>query len=881
MSNYTHAVSKTSLSAVMLKAQSSSSSTQSASGVKPIPMYEAFKAPSVPDSKNVKAAIELYLTLPGVTRSNSIASVTAQRGLAVLPDVARAVVQNPRSAMTTGGADRTAVSVLRNEQFGSPISREFRANMIKEANLYYLGQGTPFGMATRMKSQLQSRKPTAPTQEDLDAIIALLPKKTTAQLPADITLLAADPEFNAKAHPGAPFYITGITAADPSVLAQSVALATRYFSVLTDDPEGATALVKLSVSEAEKHNFITMLSAKMDVMERDSYFKKTRPIGITPFWLRLLESVLTQSYYPAMANFEDDPTSISAFRFSWLNGGIQRLADFILTPHDGAFHALSWGDDQIWMCRAQDGSVFLLFPDVSGMDMKITSRHYRLYRGWLVHLFTDEKVSLSMFEEEGGLEDYLEKAKIGANWLELLLFHVASAAKKQVMVDNGVVINMNVGLLSGKSATTIIDFIGSADLINQVKRVPMPRTGSPSDIADYQKRVMKAADAAGFPLKADTMAAQRLDEHDLVHLDGSVTPLPNSTVIGLPFLGMKIVQFTYRGDYTVSGEDLVVLAPESDAVNSVMKTIYSTTSEDTSKMAACFSRGYTTFTNQDAFNFQRNLFNQRIKMGMAAVANGIFNDPVLGEIELQEIENLREYPPPEYYAWLFLSEEQRALVRRPTLDNALDIALGVPGAPSAPEEDGSDDMAVVRRAAPKPKEEESLATVKRATKPPMLRNVITPQQRRTVEETHDDRAEVARHPTLTYTDVPTARPGMMPSDTVLREEAQARYLRLAAVRERIRQQRLRPSGQNPRNSRFLDLLSTYAEMQDLQEEKSIEAYEQSIHDVEAEWYRAHFEEADQYSDDGSPPPPPDDDVEMEDAEMDSMITPGYARNTLG
>lgn len=200
--------------------------------------------------------------------------------------------------------------------------------------------------------------------------------------------------------------------------------------------------------EEEPELFLVEVKNKTDRYDCDKLTDKTRPYAGMGKHLSILFSIITQGYQATLKTFQQDPTSMSAYGFSSVNGGMEDLYLWAKEKATSRGAAIVYGDDVRIAVRREDG-VYIVDPDFSQMDGSIHA--------------TDIKDSIALMlqcmQEDGG-EEFNENfyKAIGELW--------AYMTSNPLMIIDGTKIykkkDPSSGMLSGSPGTTLFNCFKSA-----------------------------------------------------------------------------------------------------------------------------------------------------------------------------------------------------------------------------------------------------------------------------------------------------------------------------------------------------------------------------------------------------------------------------------
>jgi len=645
-----------------------------------LPSYVAFVPP--PTSTNTyandlskKDALRIAISsLPGYRSTPTINAL--QPGIVLPIGYASKVVTNPLLSFTIGSAD----GLLLTQLMSSSVSAEFKTKVIEYINTHYSGSGTLAALLSRMKKQLTVKQTPSPTEDEAAWIIKHFSRNGLAHLEQELSVEDVNPEMNFDAHPGAPYFVPGAimkTYAAEILAAAEAALVEMSNMGFTKYKE------KCHKDQALRARSVSMLSAKHDVYERSEYFTKTRPFGVTPGHLRMIFACIESSIKPGMNSFLDDEQSFSAYKFSWMNGGAAKMVDWILKKRVPGFYPISWGDDQLWIIVCEDGSVILAGPDVSGMDMKVDDPTTSIFTLWLLQSFSTKPLLLADLTSTAKMKEWLKspETKLGPKWFTACIFFCNYIAACEMLVAKQHVAFRKKGLLSGVNCTTIVDIVASGRINYAVSKIKVPPDSTLPSVRAYFTSVKKVTDDLGFPLKGDSMDWQviygaggaKVKQRSICSMDGKISPLPKDVMIGIPFLGQRIMMYHLPPEYSKDGP-LRWPVPAMDPVKLVGNAILSppTGGEAGERVAKTSSgyvgRGFNCVVSKDAYDVLHVAYEQRRSMG-----HGVNTDyaPVEGCPSIPpELKMSRSYPAQAWFAKIYAPPHIQASLSHITLPPA-------------------------------------------------------------------------------------------------------------------------------------------------------------------------------------------------------------------
>jgi len=184
--------------------------------------------------------------------------------------------------------------------------------------------------------------------------------------------------------------------------------------------------------------FVLRLKNKYEMMNIGDMQEKVRPYYVLPTHLLILFGAVVRPIEKAMRGFWEDPKSHSAYKFSWVGGGGDRLIAFAdADGREGSFDWISFGDDQLWRFTVA-GENFVVAPDVKGMDMC-------LGLNWVPGL-------LSFY-----LKAYA--GKLSPAWMQILRLYAEMMTMAKVVIQGSVTVDKRAGWHSGASGITTSEMV--------------------------------------------------------------------------------------------------------------------------------------------------------------------------------------------------------------------------------------------------------------------------------------------------------------------------------------------------------------------------------------------------------------------------------------
>lgn len=586
------------------------------------------------------------------------------------------VVVNPLLTFSIGGYNRISVEAI---QASGADPGVVKAIMTK-ANESYYGNGSPQGLCTRIKKQLQKQPARPLTELEAKNIKRMLPIKQYVTLRNITDMSSVEMDVRVDAHAGAPWFIPGVELQD--VLEEVLRRTQQYLLVLKEQGfEGMKAIMR---DQKHQHEFVMLMSAKTEVYDRSEYLEKVRPFGVVPSSLKLIFMLIMSTIKTMSHNFLTHPECISAFGFSWANGGTEDLVAWLYKKQDKPYRFLTWGDDQLWVVMCKDGTVFVIAPDVSGMDMKIMSDTMHGFLFWILNAFGDVP-DLKAMKDSKFIEEFLKHSGLDETWFNAAVLFVDYIRNHVVITLKQLTFQQTGGLLSGLPGTTQLDFIASVRLLTAIEQIPPPNTEK--DIKAWSTQVLKVAAGVGFPLKSDTMRVQRLYTKEGVRspailTDDSWTPCQEGVHLALPFLGMTIKDFTPNSSAVVGSEELTFPVPVMDVEKGLTNVVFNVATSNKEgpegkreirdkQMSMLIGQGMFLFSDENAYKILHKAFEMTLATGARIGRDPHLETPGLEGFDYAMLEGLSQYPSPEWFAHIFASPaKQKMLVVSLQIDDS-------------------------------------------------------------------------------------------------------------------------------------------------------------------------------------------------------------------
>nr|WPV63112.1 MAG: RNA-dependent RNA polymerase [Wufeng shrew permutotetravirus 7] len=290
--------------------------------------------------------------------------------------------------------------------------------------------------------------------------------------------------------------------------------------------------------------FLVRLKNKTEVYERAQLKNKTRPYYEYPAFLNVLWSFLEWNFENHKTTFLEDPESVNAVGFSWLDGGARKLVDWIngrykhlyrdvvppqgesqtvfdarvaaqeeFANRPGNLRGLIYSDDNCWVYTTVSGERLGCNPDYKQMDAGFEKNFFRLeferMKRWWQGEIGDER-----------LDNF---------WLQLLSMQHRFACQHLLLVWGSRVYMKESRLSTGVSGTTHFDGDRSALLLAILQRKVEETPLAERDSFVLEKLPAWLMKWTGAVIKPETWVWKRTTISQ---------PIP------LPFLGMKVVLAT-------------------------------------------------------------------------------------------------------------------------------------------------------------------------------------------------------------------------------------------------------------------------------------------------------------------------------------------------
>lgn len=580
--------------------------------------------------------------------------------------------------------------------------------VMNEINKHYKGNGTPLALGVRLREQVPTIAPPIIDDNKFRLISDFIWKVYPVDVKSfktfkETNLMNCNIEINKDAHPGAPFYKSGVNLETVyeqdnkplRVITVVANLAEKYFKLCQ---QGYTkSIIQYFESIENRYEFLSLVCPKVEVMKRDNYLTKVRPFFVMPAALKLLFTPIADNTIDTMKNFLEDPNSHSAFRFTWNRGGAQKMWNWIKgkqkTP---GFHWLAWGDDCIIVAVAKDRTSIIIMPDVSGMDAKITTLDFELATKYILRSsqFEDRSVSRNVYRDINVMKEFLKNSKFNITWINVLRFYEYYSTHTPILGPKGKCFDSSKGLKSGTVLTSFIDFIGTARNMYELQTIPIPDTFNSIDIKMYVDSLFLKSKQTGFPFKDDTRTVQCIMSDKKTYISeypyDKMGDLPQHMVLGIKFLGAKIKNYSFDTAYTKDSQRVEILVPYYEWKEGVVNAAFSVYTDREPQirngklLSALFGMGYTQFSSP-GYVYLDAAFNSKISQSYRPVVDHIESDALI-DVDVTDLEKIQEYPTRDFFAQLFLSEEDRPKVNIITFAHSLLEGVGLPPKPKEKKE---------------------------------------------------------------------------------------------------------------------------------------------------------------------------------------------------
>lgn len=281
----------------------------------------------------------------------------------------------------------------------------------------------------------------------------------------------------------------------------------------------------------EPEMFLCEVKNKMDRYEVEKLDDKTRPYVCVPAHWAFLFSILSQGFQETLGVFDDTPGSSNAYGFSFANGGMDRLVQWMRSCPDGGAQGIFYGDDGKVVFRV-DGKLFMADPDFKQMDGSIDKDDVRLTVDWI----------LSHLKRDGGFDEVPNFWRaVGDVWVKM-------ATTPHFVVDGKTVYRKKSenGLMTGIPGTTLFDTVKSVLAWNTL--LGQARVGA-INLMD-EMAVTSWMKAQGLVVKPGTWKPVRVPPS-----------IPGQLITDHKFLGVQTLCVEHRGIVTH-----VPTLPEKDAL---------------------------------------------------------------------------------------------------------------------------------------------------------------------------------------------------------------------------------------------------------------------------------------------------------------------------
>nr|UHS71809.1 MAG: RNA-dependent RNA polymerase [Permutotetraviridae sp.] len=376
--------------------------------------------------------------------------------IATLAHTTTMVRQSPQCFYTIMAGNQKAISP-------AELDEVRKAGLVAKRQV--VASGPLLSMFQRLVYSAGRPKPTGRLYVDPDVLAAV-----ARMLPVDPNRLrdmkGVQPtkckwvEPNMKSGAGFPYNKLKIECAkEAMVVVEKIMNAVRDGSLrmlMANHPEWM--LVKL-MNKLDRYDAYELIDGTIEKGVLRQYF-------VFPFHWVYLFSCITQNIADASLGFWEHPDSVNAHGFSWLNGGPQKIIDWIRAckAKGPGLYGIIYSDDQLWVIVHKDGTVELLDIDWERMDLSLVSKVGDAYQ-WYVH------------NKAGHVLDN--------SWKAILQQLCIQAFNTQVCVEYALVYQIVECLKSGIPGTDQFDEIASTAALSVLQKY----VGQPANHAESSARL--------------------------------------------------------------------------------------------------------------------------------------------------------------------------------------------------------------------------------------------------------------------------------------------------------------------------------------------------------------------------------------------------------
>nr|UHS71766.1 MAG: RNA-dependent RNA polymerase [Permutotetraviridae sp.] len=196
---------------------------------------------------------------------------------------------------------------------------------------------------------------------------------------------------------------------------------------------------------------ISKVINKFDYYSLDTITTKTRPFNIVFGALIWLFSIPMQVLQASLNNFLQDPSSRSAYRFSFAHGGAHQLMEYMTDPNGPALRYVVYGDDVFGRIKLDDGTFLFFDPDASALDLSMSPVVAPLF----------DKVWTSQC-----------KQYFGGTWSQIMNFAVMHGFNSDVLLFGATVYRKTSSWGSGESGTSVVDILWTTSAYESIFNKP-------------------------------------------------------------------------------------------------------------------------------------------------------------------------------------------------------------------------------------------------------------------------------------------------------------------------------------------------------------------------------------------------------------------------
>jgi hypothetical protein len=407
--------------------------------------------PPVPQQPKKPSYDEIVKMISDVKSFRLALSVKCQReGPKDLLPAKGALVTN-MMAWTTGRQDSVFYMVLQQVAIERKIPDKEISRVLKYVDSVIWSGGTVQGLFHRLKQGLDSGE-CLKLDVNRDKVFNWLKKalpidfEKLPDLSKTSALVDMDPDINYKTSAGCPF-LGGVRKAQFSLEQKDASAAKMWLAWAEQIAGAADSFEKFQKFYRENEDMFALeIANKYALLKRDELQVKARAYYKAPAALSFLEQVYIQPLQDALAGFWENKESISAFRFSWANGGIRRLQRWAQNAPQG-FSALIYGDDHFHIFKFGK-LVYVSAPDCWFMDMSMIPDWGWVFGGYVLRSYAH---------------------KFSERWKNILSAHVKTLFGGKVIIEGSLCVLKDTGLNSGKVGTSLAGQVASALTVFEFK----------------------------------------------------------------------------------------------------------------------------------------------------------------------------------------------------------------------------------------------------------------------------------------------------------------------------------------------------------------------------------------------------------------------------